>query len=352
MRRQRKRAARPSASPSAGPSARASVGPDAEAGTRLRAKSPADLIGVVPYLLGFHPSESVVLLLLSERRVVMTARMDFAELTDPRGLAGYLDEVRRGQGAVGVVTITYSRSDDAWERTAALADEIDPAVLVDAMLADGERWWSVLCNGSCCPPEGTPYDLGSNPLSAAAVYAGLNAMPDRSSVAALVAGPSPDDVPALELAVDEALDELIGTSVGSRKRLVRRLVQQTLDAGQPPSDAECARLAVLVHHLHVRDVAWAQLTRERAAEHVALWQRVVSRTPAWLASAPLCLLGISAWVAGNGTLQNCCVERVERIDPEYSMASLLADINQRALPPSYWDELLREFRKHPDMLAG
>ena len=331
---------------------RRSVDRDVEPRARIRASTPGELLGVVPYLLGFHPRESIVLVLLGDRQVVMTARMDLAALADPVGLARYFDDVRRGQDAVGMITVTYSRADEARERTLALADELDPLVLVDAMLADGERWWSLLCEGPCCPPDGTPYDVGSDPLSAAAVYAGLSALPDRSAVEALVAGPPAADVAELETLVDCSLEELAPMSVATRKRLVRRLVQQSVADREPLSDAECARLAVLVHQLQVRDVAWAQLTRERAEDHVALWQHVVSRTPPWLAPAPLCLLGMSAWVSGNGALQNCCIDRVGQIDPTYSMASLLADINRRALPPSYWDQLLGEFRRHPDMLAG
>ncbi len=332
--------------------------------SRLRARTPADLLGVVPYLLGFHPTESLVLVLLGARHVVMTARMDLAALADPVELAAYLEDLRRGQQAAGLIIIAYSRSEQARSDTLRLAAELDDAVLVDALLADGERWWSVLCDGVCCPAEGTPYDATSDPLSAAAVYAGLSALPDRQALEALVAGPRDTDVRGLEVLADDTLAELAGTSVGTRKRLVRRLIQQLLTTGPGTaddsaafdhpvlSDAESIRLAVLVHNIEVRDVAWAQLTREQADLHVALWQHVVVRTPPWLAPAPLCLLGISAWVAGNGALQNCCIERVERIDPDYSMASLLADINRRALPPSYWDQLLREFRRHPDMLAG
>ncbi len=291
------------------------------------------------------------MVLLGEREIIMTARIDAATLAEPAELALYLDQVRRGQDALGLVTITYSVDPLARGRTAALAAELDPVVLVDALLADGERWWSVLCQGPCCPPEGTPYDTGSNSMSAAAVYAGMSALPDRAAVEELVVGPPPEDEQDLCVLVDEALEAAVDESVGSRKRLVRRLVNDALD-GPPLSDADCVGLAVLVHNLEVRDVAWAQLTRERADDHVMLWQQVVARTPAWLASAPLCLLGMAAWVAGNGALQNCCLERVDRIDPTYTMADLLADINRRALPPRYWDELLREFRRHPEMLAG
>lgn len=319
--------------------------------TRLKAKSPGDLLGVVPYLLGFHPSDSVVMILLGESEIVMTARIDAVALQRPAELAGYLDQVRRDQGALGLVTITYSGEPAARDQTAALAAELDPSVLVDALLADGERWWSVLCEGPCCPVEGTPYDAGSNELSAAAVYAGMTALPDREAVRAMVAGPSAEDEGALNALLEEACGDVLDRSLGARKRLVRRLLTEALDAAAL-SDVECLRLAGLVRNLAVRDVAWAQLSRERAADHVAVWRQVVARTPTWLAPAPLCLLGMAAWVSGNGALQNCCIERVEEIDAGYTMAALLADINERALPPRYWDELLREFRRHPEMLAG
>ncbi len=320
MKKSRKSPTRRPASRPVGPGSNPTAAADPSA--RLKATSPGDLLGVVPYLLGFHPADSVVMVLLGEREVMMTARIDVSALVEPVELALYLDEVRRSQGALGLVTVTYSHDPQAREDTAALAAALDPLVLIDALVADGERWWSVLCDGPCCPPEGTPYDAGSNALSAAAVYAGLSALPSRGAVEAMVDGPPVDDENALSVLVDEALEAWIDTPVGARKRLVRRLVTDALD-GPPLSDPDCVRLAVLVHDLAVRDVAWAQLSRERAESHVTLWQQVVARTPSWLASAPLCLLGMAAWVSGNGALQNCCIERVDRIDPSYSMATLL-----------------------------
>ena len=151
--------------------------------------------------------------------------------------------MRRGQGARGLVTITYSHDPLAPDQTAELAAALDPLVLVDALLADGERWWSVLCDGPCCPSEGTPYDAGSNSLSAAAVFAGMSALPDRAAVEALVAGPPPEDEPGLSDLVDDALEAAIDSSVGARKRLVRRLVNDAV-GGPPLSDAACVRMAV------------------------------------------------------------------------------------------------------------
>lgn len=318
--------------------------------TRIRASSPEDLLGLVPYLLGFHPSESVAAVLVGGGRVVMTARMDASELEQPDELAGYLLDLLAEHRAAALVLITYSGDPADRPRSEALVSRLGDLV-ADALLVDGQRWWSLFCDG-CCPPEGLPYDPQSHPLSAAAVYAGLTALPDREALRAQVAGPPAEQRPALERLHDRAAADLVGLGAATRKRLVRKRVREALAGDRRLTDAECAELAVLVFHLGVRDVAWAQLTRADADRHVALWSQVVARAPECWASAPLCLLGVSAWVSGNGALQNCCVERVGQIDPGYTMAGLLADINRRALPPAYWDEWRESFRRDPRLMAG
>ena len=82
----------------------------------------------------------------------------------------------------------------------------------------------------------------------------------------------------------------------------------------------------------VRDLAWALITPTNAEDHVRLWGGVVARVPPTVAAAPLCLLGMAAWVSGAGALLNCCCERLTKVDPHYSMGRLLADISERAVP--------------------
>ena len=47
----------------------------------LRLTGPADLLVAVPYLLGFHPRESPVLVVLAGRRLIATARIALADVT-------------------------------------------------------------------------------------------------------------------------------------------------------------------------------------------------------------------------------------------------------------------------------
>ena len=48
--------------------------------TVFRVRSPGDLIDLIPYLLGFHPRSSLVLIGLHEGRVAATARADLADI--------------------------------------------------------------------------------------------------------------------------------------------------------------------------------------------------------------------------------------------------------------------------------
>ena len=233
-----------------------------------------------------------------------------------------------------------------------------PAGLVnEALYVDGSRWWSMTCTDVCCPAEGTPYDVTSHPLAAAAVFAGMNARTDRGELADSVSGPPAVDVARLTALTDAALGELDELD---DPRLRARLLDSTLRSAlaEPATLTErtSATLAVLVSDLQLRDLAWAMIEPDDAEEHARVWMQVVSQVPPSLSAAPLALLGMAAWIAGDGALQNCCCDELARLHPRYSMGGLLADISDRALSPKLWPTfnggMQAEIRRELDLLAG
>ncbi|MFJ8832890.1 DUF4192 domain-containing protein [Micromonospora aurantiaca] len=163
---------------------------------RLSVRSPADMVAAVPYLLGFHPADSVVVVAVRGRRVVFAARGDLpAPGTDPGPAARHLAQVVARQDADAATVVGYGPA----ARVTGIVDAIGDAltatglVVLDALRVTDGRWWSYLCaEPSCCPPEGTPYDPAASEVSAAAVFAGQVALPDRAALAAQV---SPLDGP-------------------------------------------------------------------------------------------------------------------------------------------------------------
>ena len=332
---------------------RPAVPPSDPGPVRLKARRPADLLAAVPFLLGFHPEESLVALFLGSGRVRLTARYDLGD----RSALDLADLVEQHHPS-GLVLVAYcTDAERGRAELRAQADQLDDVDLVDLLVVDGRRWWSLVCSSGCCPAEGSPYAPQEHPLSAEAVWAGLVARPDRAAVVATVAGPPAEGWHGLRRRV-----RLIGARLerGSRTdrqdALARAVVDALprLDPADDPGlgeratgldDETCLELALLVRDTLVRDVACALVTREDARRHLALWQEVLARTPPELAAAPLCLVGVAAWASGNGTLLNACCERLSELDPAYPMGQLLSDVSRRALPPAWWDAMADGLRR-------
>ena len=306
---------------------------------------------MVPYLLGFHPTESLVAAFVRQRQVVVTARIDLAATADVEALVDQLEHVGRQVGSRSVVLIGYSADGGVRSLMRDLAD-LSPLDLVDVLAVSGERWWSVCCDAgqrpspgreACCPPEGRPYDIASHPLAAAAVLAGISATGTRQEIADLAAGPPVADQERLSGLTEETTRRLTGVGGRRRRQRMRRLVARTLRSGGP-TEAEAIEIAVLAQDVAVRDTAWMLMSRERAADHVALWRRVVSVAVWPCEAAPLGMLAMSGWLSGNGALLNCCIERLERVAPDYSLLQLCREISDQAVPPIHYDTIAEEMR--------
>lgn len=310
---------------------------------RIKVRGPEDFLAIVPYLLGFHPTESVVILFFERGRIALTARMDLPGVCGApptlRLLADQIVELAQRVRAESIVLICYSTAAERRQDFDEFARDTRLAT-IEALQVSPTHWWSLLCTRlECCPSEGTPYDLSGHPLCAEAVLAGMGALPDRSAVAAFVNGPPAEDLERLDDLGSQRLQDLARVDRTERKRHMRRAIERALAEPTALTDDECAQLAALCVDLEVRDVAWALMTRESADSHLALWRRVVSRTGDWLTPGPLGLESLAAWIGGDGALLNCGIARLESLRPDYGLLEVLRDLSWRALPPSAWDRL-------------
>lgn len=292
------------------------------------------------------------MVLSAHGRVLLTARMDLPPPPLAGDLADDLAALSRQHGADEVVLVGYG---EQGAETRAVLERVLVAVgalVREVVLVSDGRWWSLTCSAGCCPPEGTRYDPGSHPLAAEAVYAGLSAQPSRLDLQRGVAGPGEADEARLR-----ALAQVVRRRTGGLERrdaaaLMVATVRRCRDDEREPGEADCLLLAVLAADVVVRDVAWAMVSRDDVEDHLRIWCRTVARAPRELALGPLGLLGVTAWIAGQGALQNCCTERLEQLDPAYTLARLLGDISDRALPPRAWDDLVEGMREEVCAVAG
>ncbi|MFD2080649.1 protein of unknown function [Actinopolymorpha cephalotaxi] len=313
---------------------------------RLTLRGPEDVLAKIPFLVGFHPEDSLVTLTFDEdRELTLTARADLPEpdLT-PQELRAAGDRLAClvfGREVRYCLLVAYTasraRATPALRAAVAAFADVDVTVL-DAIVADGTRWWSDVCaDPVCCPPEGKPYDLASHPLTARSIYRGEVALAGQEEFRRTVAPPSG----AARVAAEQALARVVSARAADLgghdgAGLVARLFARA-GGGERLTDEEMARIAVEVCDVAVRDEFWSQITRESADRHVEFWSEVVRRTVPPHDVAAAALLAFAAWLQGQGALARCALERVHACDPDYSMARLIEQVLRCGIPPEAWE---------------
>ena len=322
---------------------------------QLRAASPEAVLAVVPHLLGFYPSRSLVVLGLGDRgRVVVTFRYDLPEPPDDElsdDIARHASFVLEREGIRAVLLVGYGPADLVEPVACRTAGSLigSGVQLQELLRADGGRYWSLLCSDlTCCPPEGRAYDPGSHPAAAVMADAGLAAQPDRDSLARTLQR-SAGTAETISRATSQSLARLarlveLGEAEGDRDpqlratRTGRREIQQAIRryrrGGRIDSVERLAWLAVLLSDIRVRDDAWARMHPAYQEHHRRLWTDVLRSAALDYLPAPASLLAFVAWQAGNGALAAMAVDRALGADPAYSMAHLLSSALEAALPPS------------------
>lgn len=297
--------------------------------TTLTARTPEDLLALVLVVLGFEPADSIVMLTLGARHPCH-ARVDLPR--HPGELAEVADVLLRpaaGHGATAVVFVVFSDDDRRARRTARVLRrrfEDGGVTVLETLRVDAGRWHPL--HG---PPRGdsagVPYDVSAHRFVVAAVLDGRVLHGSREALAATLVS-RPDEVACVERALPQP--EASGTWVA-------RLVTRHAEASTSPTDAEAARLLLAVSDPHVREAAWAGISRGQARRHVELWSGLVRRCPEDLLPHAAGVLAFASWLAGDGALAWCAVDRGREVDPDHSLLGLVADLLEGAVPPSEWD---------------
>jgi hypothetical protein len=338
---------------------------------RIRITDPGDLIEAIPYLIGFHPTESLVLLGFTgdssgpaaTERVQVALRIDIPpEPLTPDDLDSLLCSLGRS-GVRSVIAVFITEQLNPLNRTAGLLVDLVHAVtyavaeanmsLLDVLLADDRSWWSLLCEDEdCCPPEGTTRQIGCASSAAQATVAGLVALPDRESMAASLAGDPASRRAKLEAGLARAEHRVNQAVLGNGLRrlrrtdaaaIVRSARQRSEGQQRRLTDAQLSRFGVALADISIRDDVWL-LIDERSLDASELMYELHSRLPAPYDAAPMVLYGWSQWRNGNGTLAAMAAERALESDPGYTAAQLLIHIIQSGLDP----QTIPTLRSAPD----
>ncbi|HEY5225025.1 MAG TPA: DUF4192 domain-containing protein [Microbacteriaceae bacterium] len=349
---------------------------------RVKLRSPADIIDAVPYLVGFEPHESLVVLSLRgpRSRLGLTARIDLpgarSATACARNFVGYL----KRDGAARAIIVLYPPSDGiAHPSVKPLADALikhlaRARIEVSEVLCvcDG-RWWSMQCtDAECCPPSGTLIERDTtSELAVAMTVEGHVVLGSREELAAMldpVGGLAAEAMAyAMPLVHEEFATRIFagqkGDVVSESLDLFRAVVHARLDPeARSELDAvlgpgarvdpeltvdEAARLIVSLGLWGVRDeiLTWFDGDRGDATRSVLL--ELVRRSVLPGDASALTVLAWVCYLRGEGVLAGIAIDRARTADPEYSLAELLDQILRGAVDPSIFHDTIAspEFRQ-------
>jgi hypothetical protein len=317
----------------------------------LTLRDPADILAAVPYLIGFVPQESIVVVALQGDLVQLQCRMDFP---DPRDVAVVLDHLAETVGRhqpTNVLVVTYRRQDGQPSRTDrrvhdALTGRFEARGIRvrESLLVRRDRWFSLMCDSpTCCPPEGRP--VPSVPrVAAELVGRGLSFATDRAELEREL---SPVLGPA-RVAVDQATEEVeqewlvrcragdldAFTQVADEALATWRSVlgqrSATHRAGDPRgagpalSAHDVARLTVPLVDVHLRDAAIAAVEEVEPEVGLPLLVELVRRAHHDYVAPPAAMLAWLRWSAGDGGRANVAIDVALARCPGYRLAELVA----------------------------
>lgn len=300
----------------------------------VRVRDLHDLLGVIPHLLGFHPDESLVIMVMVDSRVQVTARVDLIDIEPSGHLELLLDRLLLRWPTARLWLVGYSvRASSAWRLLQRALVHVGDTLAGEPLCVSAGHY-------RVGGPDGPQfrYDPTCTRSAASATVHGLQARPSRVALRDSVRVNSSAPAEA-ESAWVTALDRLVATDEQLLPIEMARAVSCHVLQPMAVAPTELAWLAVLAQVPSARDRALVAISRNNADAQVELWSRVVRCCPYGTTQQALALLGMAAWVSGNGALQSVCLEELEQQGANLPLQSLLEDLNGAIVPPSYWDEL-------------
>ncbi|MFJ6796976.1 DUF4192 domain-containing protein [Streptomyces sp. NPDC091268] len=384
------------------PSGRPGVGPSGSTDdARITLRSPAELADALPYMLGFHPTDSLVMVAVhggggrfgGRLRVGIPDDADEWEDTARQAAECLVrGSERRGDKPDGIVV--YLCQDPSGEdsgqrvmtRLRPLAQRIRLACgsldvpVLEALCLSGGRYWSYCCpDERCCPAEGSVLAAaGTSVMAAAATFAGLQVRGSLRQIEGRLTPPAGGPVATeMEEALDRAaaalvpkiLDGATREEVGAETLALARALMQRMTLAPPAEggpraddwdDAllghdEAAALILGLQDREIRDIAAEWMEEEEAAPALRLWRALARRCVGAYgehAAAPLTLAGWVSWSTGDEPTARIALGLALRADSDYRFAQLLHHACNEGIDPEGLRHCLREERRRREPKRG
>jgi hypothetical protein len=319
-----------------------------------------DLITAVPFLLGFHPTNSIVLISVKDEAIGLAMRIDAPVTLDSDAIDLLAHHFVR-EGADAALLVAYL-PDDRKDGDSLLislgAGLIRSGIAIqESLVVQNNRYRSIICRDeSCCPASGRQIPtIENSQMAAEHVVAGIP-MP-YSDISELIDSIAADPT-SLTLEWNDEVNNFYISEDAEDIDSLRRDGVETMDlllddfrmGVGAANSILVARMIGRMSDVQVRDYALGVHNEDTYDLFFAMWRELLRKAPRGFVAPIACIVAAMAYEGGDGALAQKALDRAIADDDKYPLAGLLRRVFNAGWPPESFAQMRAEL--HPKVIAA
>jgi hypothetical protein len=318
-----------------------------------------DLITAVPFLIGFHPTNSLVLIAVKDGAIGLAMRIDLPSHIDSDEIDLLAHHFIRdqAQAALLVAYMPQERSDGDSLLISLGAGLIRNGIEIqESLLISGGRYRSIICrDGMCCPAAGKALPaIEDSAIAAEHVVAGIP-MP-YGDISELIDSIAADSQSLSKEWISDVSGYLVdedSPEIGPLRRDGVEAMLLLLDEfriGRGPTDQRLvARVIGRMSDVQVRDYAMGVHQEDNYDLYFAMWRELLRLSPVGSVAPIACIVAAMAYENGDGALAQRALDRAISDNASYPLAALLRRVFNAGWPPQSFAQMRSEL--HPKVIS-
>jgi hypothetical protein len=319
--------------------------------------SPIDLLAAVPFLIGYAPKESLVLIGLKDDEMTLAMRIDYPEDVDLDQIDTMANHLVRekSEGALLVAYLPeYVMDSECLLSPLREAIELRNVKVRECVEVRAGKWRSVICSDpECCPPEGSPMPTFEETRVAAEQVANGKPLPfpNLEKLLESLKSEGNAEITSFVKKIKEIDYKKDGVRVLQREGAlaVNDLAAEFAEKGMSNDNLLVALVLKRLKDLQVRDYAMGIVSEENIETMWAMWRYLMKVAPKGYVAPVATLFSAVNYERGDGSMATKSLERAFEDDANYPLAKLLKRVYAAGWPPESFAKMRAEL--HPKVVA-